>query len=183
MPSTPAVPVIPETAHAASRLIIALRVVCGGSVSVSRSLQMLHPDELEANGTGQAQLTPLSAVDAGRPTVLFGEQIDELRHLLELLESPLPGALQVATRRLVFASHRTDAADRLIDLIISAEALFIHYLGNGARFHSDAIAGGAEALGSDAGIGATPAGVHHFMKAAYRRRNEEFHGTRSRRTP
>jgi hypothetical protein len=143
---------------------------------------MLHPDELEANGSAQAQLTHIGTVDPDRAVVLFADQTAALLQVYQLLAKPVDGALGVAIRRLGFAGGRTHAADRLVDLIICAEALFIHHLGVRGRSQSDAIARGAkELLGLDPVLGAAPDTVGSFMRAAYRRRNGEVHGDPSLR--
>lgn len=161
----------------AARLISTLRVVCGGSTAATRRLRMLHPDELEANGSAEAQLTPLGTLDPERPIVLFADHISELRRVFELLAQPLPKTLQVALRRLSFAGGRTQPEDRLIDLIICAEALFIHHLGHTTRQQSAVISEEAEQLlRADSVLGVDPGAVERFMRAAYKRRNSEVHG-------
>ena len=182
MPERPTVPTVEQVDQAASRVITALRVVCGGSTAASRLLRMLHPDELEANGSAQAQLTHIGTVDPDRAVVLFADQTAALLQVFQLLAKPVDGALGVAIRRLGFAGGRAHAADRLVDLIICAEALFIHHLGVRGRSQSDAIARGAkELLGLDPVLGAAPDTVGSFMRAAYRRRNGEVHGDPSLR--
>ncbi|MGZ0153658.1 hypothetical protein ACXJJ3_41775 [Kribbella sp. WER1] len=177
MPERPATPAVTEVDQAASLLITALRIVCGGSTAASRLLRLLHPDELESNGSAQAQLTQLGTVDPNRRVVLFAEQTVDLVQVFHLLTAPVGGALGVAIRRLGLTSGRTHAADRLVDLIICAEALFIHHIGIRGRSQSDAIARGAAGLlGSDPVLGASADAIDSFMRAAYRRRNGEVHG-------
>jgi hypothetical protein len=111
-----------------------------------------------------------------------------LLRVFELLRQPavlLAGALQVALRRLVFAGARTQTEDRLIDLIICSEALFIHHVGNTSRQSQSAtIAAAAERLlGSDPDLGVAPGDVQSFMSAAYRRRNAEVHGDPRQQVP
>jgi hypothetical protein len=177
MPDQPAVPVVAQVDRCAARLITALRVVCGGSVAATRLMRMLHPDELEWNGSGQAQLTRLGMVDPDRCVVLFADDIEAVLEVYRTLETPPTGALGVALRRLEFAGGRAESVDRLVDLIISGEALFIHHRGARRGRKSELVGHGSrELLGNDTVLGASPDEVENFMRAAYRRRNDEVHG-------
>ncbi|MFD3399239.1 hypothetical protein ACFWUU_01100 [Kribbella sp. NPDC058693] len=177
LPKQTAPVVVQAIEEPAARLITALRVVCGGSTAATRRLRMLHLDEVEASGSAEAHLTPLGTLDPERPVVLLANDIAELRHVFDFLAQPLPGPLQVALRRLNYAGTRTQAEDRLIDLIICAEALFIHHFGITTHQQSAVIADGAEQLlGGDSVLQVGPGDVNRFMRAAYRRRNSEVHG-------
>jgi hypothetical protein len=84
--TTPAV--VQAIEEPAARLITALRVVCGGSLSATRRLRMLHLDELEATGSAEAHLTRLGSLDPEHPIVLFADHVAELRRVFELLVRP-----------------------------------------------------------------------------------------------
>ena len=86
-------------------------------------------------------------------------------------------SLQVTIRRLVIAGTRNDDSDRLIDLSIAAEALFIQR-GNLPRgTKGDKIAAGAaQLLGDDPQLSASTTEISDFMAEIYRARNAEIHG-------
>jgi hypothetical protein len=80
-------------------------------------------------------------------------------------------------RRLVFAGSRSLPSDRLIDLIICAEALFLKREDFSGGNKRAAIAERAEKLlVDDPALGALLGAVKRFMEHAYVRRNAEVHG-------
>jgi hypothetical protein len=55
----------------ALRLQIALRLVCGGSVTLGRPLQMQHPGDFDADRGYSASLTRVEVPDENRLTILY----------------------------------------------------------------------------------------------------------------
>jgi hypothetical protein len=171
----------PTLDEPANRLITALRVICGGSAISTRSMYAESDDEfpvvLGARGMGNS----FGAADYARPTRLMPEVADAVRIVYLALSLPdvqQDHALQVAVRRVVFAGSRNDDRDRLIDLSIAAEAMFIQR-SNLPKDHLKRVrieAGAARMLGNDPELGASPAEVGDFMARIYRARNAEIHG-------
>lgn len=129
MPEQPVAPLFPSTDEPASRLVRALRIVCGGSVITTRPIRVQHDDDFPADLGETAALPAIGTADLDRPThLLSSEEVDAVREVYRLLGDPTVHsnrALQIALRRLVFSGSRSLPEDRLIDLMISAEALFI----------------------------------------------------------
>jgi hypothetical protein len=169
---------IEDDAH---RLQIALRLVCGGSITTGRPFQMQHPDDFDAHPGHSATLCNLDLPDENRVTILGTiEQVTQVQEIMTLLASHATAAdrpLQMALRRLVSAGSRGLAEDRLVDLMVAAEALFIHGAGLGkTRDKKPFLADGAATLlADDAALGASASAITQFMKDAYKRRNHEVH--------
>lgn len=81
-------------------------------------------------------------------------------------------------RRLIMAGGRALPEDRLIDLCITAESLFIQHRGlSRTREKREHLVAGAKALLSgDAHLAAEDQYVEQLIEGAYRRRNVEMHG-------
>ncbi|KAA9375957.1 hypothetical protein F5972_24870 [Microbispora cellulosiformans] len=165
----------------ALRLQTALRLVCGGSVTTGRPFQMQHPDDFGANPGYSASLSWSQSPDLERPTLLLSPaQIVSIRQIMAMLTTPVIAAnrpLQMAIRRLVSAGSRGIPEDRLVDLVIAAEALFIHGPGHGATQHKKAViaSGAASLLADDPELGARGGEISRFFRGAYERRNHEVH--------
>jgi len=86
-------------------------------------------------------------------------------------------SLQVALRRFVFAGSKVLPEDRLIDLNICSEALFIKRgkIGGKQKGASAAAAAG-QLLASDPVLKVEGADIEQFFIEAYRLRNAEIHG-------
>lgn len=129
MPERPIAPPFPSLEDAASRLVRALRIVCGGSAVTTRSIRAQHDDDFAPTIGEIAALPAIVTADLDRPTKLMSsEEINAIREIHRLLDTPAvrdDRALQTALRQLVFAGSRSLPSDRLIDLIICAEALFL----------------------------------------------------------
>jgi hypothetical protein len=181
MPEHPQAPNFPVLEEPARRLVTALRTICGGSVTATRPIHAQHDNDFPPTVGGSAVLLDIGAADITRPTLLLtDDHVDAVREVYELLTSPAAQqdrALQTALRRLVFAGSRSLPEDRLIDLNICAEALFIKR-GNlkGKGKGSPAAAMAEQLLASDPILGVTPGDVEGFMRAAYQLRNAEIHG-------
>jgi hypothetical protein len=172
---------------AGATLVRALRIVSGGSVTITRPLRGQREQDFPILSGWSSLRSTVLAVDLERPCIVTTDQVSDLLEIFGLLQSHsvrADQALAIALRRLVFAGTRSEAADRLIDLLISAEILFLK------RSNTTTVAKGqpvAEAavrllredpslkteLGSKADIAAR---VHELMRSAYRRRNAEMHG-------
>lgn len=165
----------------ALRLQTALRLVCGGSVTTGRPFQMQHPDDFGANPGYSASLSWSQSPDLERPTLLLSPtQTASIRQMMAMLITPAVAAnrpLQMAIRRLVSAGSRGMPEDRLVDLTIAAEALFIHGAGHGVTQRKKAViaSGAASLLGDDPDLGARGAEISRFFRGAYERRNHEVH--------
>ncbi|WP_061296225.1 hypothetical protein [Herbidospora cretacea] len=165
----------------ASRVQIALRLVCGGSVTTGRLLEMQHPDDFPATHGYSVSRSWSDAPDLDRPTLLLDPvQVTAVQRMMVMLADPaITGnrPLQLAIRRLMWGGSRDQPEDRLIDLTIAAEALFIHGKGSGGKGGKSApIAAGAEALlAGDHELGVPAAEISSFVTHAYKRRNHEVH--------
>jgi hypothetical protein len=173
----PAPPPFPALQGPAASLVEALRVVCGGSVVETRPIYVQHDQDLPAALGSTAILSPVGVVDLDRPTRLHGgQEVDDLREVFRLLNAPVvqdDRALRTALRRFVISGSRSRAEDRLIDLMISAEALFITRAGIKSRDKGRLIAEGAsEVLAAEDGSSS----VVDRMRRAYSLRNAEIHG-------
>lgn len=167
---------------AARRMITALRVVCGGSVTYGRPMRLQNQDDFDAQRYASAILTEVHHPAEDRPTLLVDRaKVEELHEVYALLGDPrILGMrfLQNALRRLVMAGSRVLPEDRLIDLCITAESLFVHHSGlprtQNKREH---LAAGAKALlTSDPELDTEDRHIEQLIRDAYRRRNTEMHG-------
>ncbi|MEV6135175.1 hypothetical protein AB0L63_03730 [Nocardia sp. NPDC051990] len=181
MPENPQAPCFPSLEELVQRLVTALRVVCGGSVVATRSIHALHDDEYPHDVGGSAVLSPLDVADVNRPTLLLTEHhIDAVRSVHEMLTVPAvvrDHSLQIALRRFVFAGSKSLPKDRLIDLTICLEALFIkrgRIKGKQKAAPAAEVAG--QLLGGDVVLGVERAEIERFVVEAYRIRNAEIHG-------
>jgi hypothetical protein len=165
----------------AMRLQIASRLVCGGSVTLGRPLQMQYPGDFDADRSYSASLTRIEVPDENRPTILYSPgQVAEVEQMMVMLTDPAVTrnrSLQMAIRRLVSSGSRGLAEDRLVDLTVAAEALFIHGAGHGqTQQKSKPIADRATVLlGNDPEFGASAADISSFIRGCYMRRNHEVH--------
>jgi hypothetical protein len=67
----------------ALRLQIALRLVCGGSVTLGRPLQMQHPGDFDADRGYSASLTRVEVPDENRLTILYSPgQVAEVEEMM-----------------------------------------------------------------------------------------------------
>lgn len=181
MPEHPIAPLFPSLEDAASRLVTALRIVCGGSAVTTRPIRAQHDDDFPPTIGESAALSAIVTADLARPTrLLSSAEVDTARKIHRLLDIPAvrdDRALQTALRRLVFAGSRSIPADRLIDLVICAEALFLKWEGIKVRNNRLVIAEKAERLLADDPVLAVPDGaIKKFMEHAYILRNAEVHG-------
>ncbi|MBT8226419.1 MAG: hypothetical protein HKP61_07520 [Dactylosporangium sp.] len=170
----------PTLLEPASSLITALRIVCGGSAITTYPMYAQADDEFPIVCGAGAVLTTFGAADNTRPTRLMPKDADAVRVVYLALRLPnvqRDRALQVAIRRLVIAGTRNDDGDRLIDLSIAAEALFIQRTNLPRGTKGDKIAAGAaQLLGNDPQLAAGPTEISDFMAEIYRARNAEIHG-------
>ncbi|MFB9235027.1 hypothetical protein ACFFWC_05680 [Plantactinospora siamensis] len=180
----PAQPTAPESGalvEPASRLVTALRLVCGGSVTATRAIRC-PPDDDFPQGLGPtASLSALPTFDEDRPTILGREQVEAVREVYGLLARPAvreDRGLQTALRRLVLAGADRVPTDRLIDLMVCAEVLFIKLRGLPAdRRKQDKVVDGATALlADDPVLQAPPERLEALLRLGYRLRNDEMHG-------
>jgi hypothetical protein len=174
----PTAPAFPTLDGPARRLVTALRLVCGGSVVTTRSMLAQSDDEFPIVPSYTAIHSAFDSADNERPTLLMTDALDQFRAAYIALGSPHVEAdqsLQVAIRRLVLAGSRNTDSDRLIDLSVSAEALFIKRanLPNGTKGDKIA-AGAANLLAAVSELNANS--VETVMKALYQARNAEIHG-------
>jgi hypothetical protein len=170
----------PTLAEPASRLITALRIVCAGSAITIRPMYAQADDEFPIVVGARAMLASFGAADITRPTRLMPDDADIVRAVylaLTLPEVQQGRSMQVAIRRLVIAGTRNDDSDRLIDLSIAAEALFIKRAKLAGTTKGNKIAvGAAQLLGNDPQLATRPTQISDFMAMMYRARNSEIHG-------
>lgn len=171
----------PSLQEPANRLVQALRIVCGGSAIATRPILIQHEDDFPADLGESALRAPIGVADLDRPTYLGSDSdVDEVREVYRLLDEPAvrdDRALQTALRRLMASGSRNLVQDRLIDLMTSAEALFIKRAGITGQGKGHHIAIGASTLLNDDPILATDSGrIYEFMRLAYQLRNDEIHG-------
>ena len=178
--AAPQPPEFPTLHQPAGSLITALRIVCGGSVVATRSMFAQADDEFPIVQGVSAILNEFDRADNDRPTRLLAGALDALCGTYTALSLPAVQAdrsLQIAIRRLVFAGSRSVDADRLIDLAMSAEALFIKRAGLPRGANGNKIAAVAAALlADDPELNADANQIQAFMKTVYRARNAEVHG-------
>jgi hypothetical protein len=176
----PQPPAFPTLYEPATVLITALRIVCGGSAVTTRSMFAQDHTEFPIVLGTSAMLTPFNGADNNRPTILLTDKLDAVRTTYSALSRPdiqADRTLQAAIRRLVFAGSRSVDADRLIDLMTAAEALFIKRANPTGLGKGDKIAhAAADLLDGDPDLDATTDEIRAFMVTAYRARNAEVHG-------
>lgn len=181
VPAQPAAPESGALVEPSSRLVTALRLVCGGSVTATRAIHC-PPDDDFPQGLGPtALLSALPTFDEERPTILGREQVDTVREVYGLLAHPAVRknrGLQTALRRLVLAGADRVPTDRLIDLMVCAEVLFIKLPGLPAdRWKQDKVVDGTIALlADDPVLQAPPERLEALLRLGYRLRNDEMHG-------
>ncbi|MEU4765620.1 hypothetical protein AB0H12_20420 [Actinosynnema sp. NPDC023794] len=181
MPEQPQAPDFPRLEEPAQRLVTALRIVCGGSVVATRPIHAQHDDDFPPTVAGSAALPAVVAADISRPTqVLTDEQVEAVREVYETLGNPAvqeERSLQVALRRFVFADSKAQPEDRLIDLVICCEALFLKRHGiEGPQKAAPAAVNAARLLADDPLLNVGRTQVERLVRAAYRLRNAEVHG-------
>jgi hypothetical protein len=177
----PQAPDFPRLEEPAQRLVTALRIVCGGSVVATRPIHAQHDDDFPPTVDGSAALRAVVAADISRPTqVLTDEQAGAVREVYQMLATPAvreDRSLQVALRRFVFAGSKSQPEDRLIDLVICCEALFLKRHGiEGAQKGAPAAVNAGRFLADDPLLNVEREQVERFVRAAYRLRNAEVHG-------
>ncbi|MFY1696085.1 hypothetical protein [Solwaraspora sp. WMMA2101] len=174
----PAAPAFPTLDGSARRVVTALRLVCGGSVVATRPLLAQSDDEFPIVPSYTAIHSAFDSADNERPTLLMTDGLGQFRAVYTALAWPHVEAdqsLQVAIRRLVLAGSRNTDSDRLIDLSVSAEALFIKRANLPKGTKGDKIAAGAaNLLATEPDLSAN--NVEAFMKTLYQARNAEIHG-------
>jgi hypothetical protein len=180
LPGSPAAGPFPSLPEPAEQLVRALRIICGGSVIASRPIHIQHDEDFPFDLGASAMLSPVGFADLDRPTRLDSNQIADLRDVFQLLADPAVRsnrALQTALRRLVASGSRSVTEDRLVDLMTSAEALFLKLNGLESRTKGALIADGAAALlADDVLLASSPDKIRAFMYLAYQLRNDEIHG-------
>jgi hypothetical protein len=181
MPEHPQGPDFPSLEEPAQRLVSALRVVCGGSVVATRPIHAQHDDDFPPTVEGSTILSAVGTSDVSRPTLLLTEeQVDAVRDVYEMLATTAvqeDQSLQVALRRFVAAGSKALPEDRLIDLNICSEALFIKRHGiTGKQKGAPAAGVAGQLLAGDPALGVGRKEVERFVREAYRLRNAVIHG-------
>ncbi|MBA5221249.1 hypothetical protein [Streptomyces griseoaurantiacus] len=173
----------PSPFHAAvDRMLIALRIVCGGSVTYGRPMCMQSREDFDAQPHASSRLTEVHHPVEDRPTLLVDAvTLGSLCEVYDLLGKPSVQSkkfLLNALRRLTMAGGRALPEDRLIDLCITAESLFIQHPGLPRRRdkREHLVAGAKALLSGDSYLGAQDQHVEQLIKDVYRRRNAEMHG-------
>ncbi|MFF0062104.1 hypothetical protein ACFYRC_11195 [Streptomyces sp. NPDC005279] len=167
---------------AANRMLIALRIVCGGSVTYGRPMSMQHQEDFDPHRYASSLLTQVQHPAEDRPTLLIDmAKVKQLHEVYALLGEPrVQGErfLLNALRRLVMAGSRALPEDRLIDLCITAESLFIHHSGLPRRREKreHLVAGAKALLTGDSELDTEDRHIEQLIQDAYRRRNTEMHG-------
>lgn len=180
MPEHPAPEPFPTLDEPVEQLVKALRVVCGGSVVETRPMRLQHDDDFPLLAGSTAVLTSLSAVDFTRPTLLTGNDVDEVIRVFARLDDTSIRAdrlLGATLDRLVIGGAQGDPAQRLTDLMTCLEMIFIKRAGIADRRQKSIHIqeGIACLLAGDQAVGA-PHLVADFVAAAYRKRNDYMHG-------
>ncbi|WP_410593656.1 hypothetical protein [Amycolatopsis sp. lyj-23] len=181
VPEQPQAPSFPSLEEPAARLVTALRVVCGGSAVATRPIHMQHDEDFPHDIEGSAALSAVVFADVNRPTLLLAEdQVDAVLKVYAMLAEPAvvqDRSLQVALRRFVFAGSKPLPADRLIDLNICSEALFIQRNKIKTMKKADTVAvSGGQMLADDPVLGVSRGIIEQFLRKAYLLRNAEIHG-------
>jgi hypothetical protein len=177
----PRPPAFPTLEGPSATLVTALRIVCGGSVVSTRSMLAQDENEFPILPGATAMMSAFNSADNDRPTYLMPDMLDGFLATYSALDLPAVRAdrsLQVAIRRLVLAGSRSEDGDRLIDLMISAEALFIQRssLPRDMAKKIKIMAGVADLLAGDPQLKAGIDELKILMKAMYEARNAEIHG-------
>jgi len=180
IPEHPQAPSFPSLEDPVQKLVTALRVVCGGSVVATRPIHAQHDDDFPRDVEGAA-LPAVGAADVNRSTLLLtDEHVDAVRSVYKMLATSAVAqdrSLQVALRRFVFAGSKSRPEDRLIDLNICSEALFIKRSNiQGGQKGVPAAAAAGQLLAGDPVLGVEREDVERFLKEAYWLRNAEIHG-------
>jgi hypothetical protein len=142
---------------------------------------MQHDDDFPPIVSGSAALSAVGTADINRPTLLLtDEHVNAVRDVYEMLATSGvidDHSLQAALRRFVFSGSKSLPEDRLIDLNISSEALFIKrgQVKTGQKGAPAAAAAG-QLLAGDPVVRAEREHVERFLKEAYQLRNAEIHG-------
>jgi hypothetical protein len=180
MPAQPVAPPFPSLTDPADRLVAALRLVCAGSVVATRAIRRQHDDDFPLIPGTRAVLSAVPAADYTRPTLLTGDQVEAVQQVYGWLEQPTVAAdrnLQKALRRLVYSGSHREATERLTDLMVCAEVLFLKRNDYVGRTKSAEIATRVEELlATDTTLGVAGSQLREFMTDAYRVRNAEMHG-------
>lgn len=161
-------------------LVTALRLVCGGSVTLGRPVRMQGSEDFDPTMGSSAERIGVELPDPARRTSVYEPvQVELIANIHRLLALPAVAedrALQLALRRIVTAGSRALPVDRLIDLLIAAEALFLQRAGIRSRDKAAPIAAAATSLlAEDPVVGAAPALLEQLFRDVYRRRNYEMH--------
>ena len=180
LPEHPTAPDFPSLEEPAQRLVTALRIVCGGPVVATRPIHAQHDEDFPPTLDATAMRSEVVAADIDRPTMLLtDEQVAAVRAVYEMLTGAAvreDRSLQVALRRFVFAGSKAHPEDRLLDLIICCEALFIKRPGVvGKRKKAPASENAARLLADDPVLGAGHDEVKEFVGAAYGLRSALVH--------
>jgi hypothetical protein len=188
MPTTPKGPLFPVLEEAGERLVAALRISCGGSAVATRPLYLQHEADFPPMVGPTALLSAGGSADVDRPTLLLSpDQITATRELWQILGADAvlsDGALQVALRRFVLAGSKNRVEDRLLDLSICSEALFLKRAGYNRVGKGSQIAVRAEALlAEDELLGVGRGDVEVFMRGVYDLPNAEIHGDSRKARP
>jgi hypothetical protein len=167
---------------AVNRMLIALRIVCGGSVTYGRPMRMQSREDFDAQPYASSRLTEVHHPVEDRPTLLVDAvTLGSLHEVYDLLSKPGVQSkrfLLNALRRLTMAGGRALPEDRLIDLCITAESLFIQHRGLSRRREKreHVVAGAKALLSGDPHLSAEDQHVEQLIEDAYRHRNVEMHG-------
>ncbi|MEV6377673.1 hypothetical protein [Micromonospora musae] len=180
-PAQPTAPDPGALVEPASLLVTALRLVCGGSVTATRAIRCPPDDDFPQGMGPTASLSALPAFDEERPTVLGQEQVETVREVYGLLAHSAVRenrGLQTALRRLVLAGADRVPTDRLIDLMVCSEVLFIKLPGLPVdpRKQDKIVAGATALLADDPVLQAPPERLEALLRLGYRLRNDEVHG-------
>lgn len=173
---------LPDLHDAAHRLITSLRIVVGGSVQSTRAIRYFRPSILDSP-SGSAILSPFGNVDPDRPCILHRQDTADVALVWSRLAqlATHDAAVGIAVRRLVFAGGRIDATDRLLDLMIAAEALVKSATGSSGSRSRGAELGRlvARVPSAPQALGTTSAQIEAFVTRAYGARNAAIHADRS----
>jgi len=170
------IPQFADTAEAADRVVMALRLLGGGSVSATRPVSFVRRTPLDLGFGHSFGRRPYSTVDLENPCTLSTDQCTLLAPLVDNLESPRimnDGGMQVALRRLVSAGCRSLSEDSLIDLMIAAESIF----GADTEISFQIALRAAVLLKNETTITVTPSAIQKFFRSAYSLRSILVHGS------
>ena len=180
MPEHPRGPAFPSLEEPARGLVTALRIICGGSTVATRPIYAPLDENAPPAIEGSAVRSAVGIADIDRPTLLITEQADAVREVYQALATTATRqdrSLQVALRRFVDSGSNKPTEDRLVDLVICCEALFVKRRQiSGPRKGAPIAEHAAHLLADDPVLRVDHAAVHRFVTAAYKRRNAEVHG-------